>query len=252
MQPWIAAASPFFRTVLPQYRADFDKFTEAPPWIGHIRVSSGGSMWDDQPRHDNFAEADAAEARDNSAAADTGKARLLAWLDSLLDLHRAEEMDPATALQASKFAAGRRVFVVHGHDDGARESVSRFLEHLDFTPVVLNEHANEGRTIIEKFEHHADVAFAIILLTPDDVGAPKSNSDRLRDRARQNVVLELGYFIGRLGRSRVCALHKGDLELPSDLHGVLYVAMDEGDGWKLRVAKEMKAAKLELDMNRAV
>ncbi|HEX3697630.1 MAG TPA: nucleotide-binding protein [Polyangia bacterium] len=123
----------------------------------------------------------------------------------------------------------RRVFVVHGHDEEAKLATARFLEKLQLDPVVLSEQPNEGRTIIEKFEHHADVSYAIVLLTPDDVGAPEEAPDVLRPRARQNVMLELGYFIGRLGRSRDCALYKDGVELPSDLHGVLYVQMDAGD-----------------------
>jgi predicted nucleotide-binding protein len=92
----------------------------------------------------------------------------------------------------------------------------------------------------------------VVVLTPDDIGSARADSSNERPRARQNVVLELGYFIGRLGRSKVCALYKGGVELPSDLHGVLFVAMDDGAGWKLRLAREMKAAGLEIDMNLAL
>jgi predicted nucleotide-binding protein len=144
----------------------------------------------------------------------------------------------------------RRIFLVHGHDDGAKETVARFLERLKLKPVILQELPNEGKTIIEKFEKNADVEYAVILLTPDDMGHPKGEPGQVKSRARQNVILELGYFIGRLSRSRVCALHKGDLELPSDIHGVLYIPMDEEDGWELKLAKEIKNAKIPIDMNR--
>ena len=119
---------------------------------------------------------------------------------------------------------------------------------------MLSEKPNEGRTIIEKFRHHSDVSYAIVLLTPDDV-ALKSTADpgAAKSQARRNVILaELGYFIGRLTRARVCALYKEGVELPSDLPGVLYVPMDAGDGWMLKVAKEMRAAGLDVDMNLVV
>jgi hypothetical protein len=108
----------------------------------------------------------------------------------------------------------RKVFIVHGHAEGPRETVARFLERIGFEPVILHEQANGGDTIIEKFERHGDVPFAIVILTPDDVGSLQGGTPQ--PRARQNVVLELGYFIGRLGRHKVCALKQGELEFPSD------------------------------------
>lgn len=145
-----------------------------------------------------------------------------------------------------------RVFVVHGHDEAARESTARFLEKLGTQPIILHEQPNEGRTIIEKLEHNAQVAFAVVLLTPDDVGAVATTADRLNQRARQNVILELGYFVGKLGRNRVCALHKGSIALPSDILGVVYVPLDEAGGWKLLLAKELRAAGFDVDLNRAI
>lgn len=146
----------------------------------------------------------------------------------------------------------RRVFVVHGHDEEAKQSVARFLEKLRLEAVVLSERPNEGRTIIEKFEKNSDVGFAIVLMTPDDMGYPKDDPDQSRPRARQNVILELGYFVGRLSRSKVCALYKGTVEMPSDFHGVIYLPMDEAGGWKLKVASELKQAGIEVDLNLAI
>jgi len=146
-----------------------------------------------------------------------------------------------------------KVFVVHGHDEAARESVARFLERIGIEAVILHEQATGGRTIVEKLEHYADVDFAVILLTPDDVGGVKTSSpDKLQPRARQNVVLELGFFVGKLGRRHVCALYKGSLELPSDYLGVGYVALDEGGGWRLQLAKELRGAGFSVDMNLAL
>lgn len=118
-------------------------------------------------------------------------------------------------------------------------------------PVVLHEQPNQGKTIIEKFEHHADVDFAVVLLTPDDIGHPSNRQDLARPRARQNVVLELGFLMGTLGRHRVCVLHAGDLELPSDYSGVLYLPLDAGGAWRFLLAKEMKASGMRMDLNLA-
>lgn len=147
-------------------------------------------------------------------------------------------------------AASNRVFVVHGHDEAALQTLARFLEKLKLEPVVLKEHANQGRTIIEKYEALAEgVAFAVVLLTPDDIGAAVA-ADEQSLRARQNVIFELGYFAGKLGRGRVCLLRKGKIEIPSDLFGVVYTDLDDGGGWKFELAKELKAAKLDFDMNK--
>jgi len=146
----------------------------------------------------------------------------------------------------------KRAFVVHGHDEAAREGVARFLEKLGLEPIILHEQPSGGRTVIEKLEHHGDVGFAVVLLTPDDVGAAASASADLRPRARQNVVLELGYFAGRLGRAKVCALHKGALELPSDVIGVVYVPLDSSGAWRLLLAKELREAGFDIDLNAAI
>jgi predicted nucleotide-binding protein len=144
----------------------------------------------------------------------------------------------------------RRVFLVHGHDDGSREAVARFLERIQFEPIILHEQANRGRTVIEKVEAHGDVKFAVVLLTPDDEGGLKGET--LQPRPRQNVLLELGYFIGRLGRANVCALKVGDMELPSDFGGVLWEKFDMSGGWKLALARELRAARFEVDGNKVV
>src|SRR6266446_6289118 len=112
----------------------------------------------------------------------------------------------------------RKVFVVHGRDEAAKQEVARFLEKLRLEPIVLHEQLNRGQTIIEKFEKHAaEARFAIVLLTPDDVGYRADQADRAKPRARQNVVLELGVFLAKLGRQNVVALMKDDVEIPSDL-----------------------------------
>lgn len=148
-------------------------------------------------------------------------------------------------------ATNQKVFVVHGHDTGARESVARFLESLELQPIILLEQPNSGQTIIEKFESHAaTVSFAVILLTPDDLGGAVGSSQA--DRARQNVIYELGYFTGKLGRGRACLLRKGNVDIPSDLAGVVYTELDTAEGWKLKLIRELKSAGFNIDANKAM
>lgn len=142
----------------------------------------------------------------------------------------------------------RRVFVVHGHDDGSREMVARFLERIGFEAVILHEQANQGRTVIEKVEAHGDVGFAVVLLTPDDEGCVRGGTPE--PRARQNVILELGYFIGRLGRGKVCALKRGTLEIPSDYAGVVYESLD--GNWQQALGRELQEAGHEIDWNKVM
>ena len=143
----------------------------------------------------------------------------------------------------------KKVFVVHGHDAEARESVARYIEKLGLEAIILHEQANQGRTIIEKVEHSSDVGFAVVLLTPDDVGKSLLEQD-LEPRARQNVLLELGYFIGRLQRSRVCALKKGKVSIPSDFAGVVWEELDEAGAWKTKLARELNAAGYKIDLSK--
>jgi predicted nucleotide-binding protein len=150
-------------------------------------------------------------------------------------------------------AFGQKIFLVHGHDEAVLHEVARFLEKLDLSVTILRELPNEGRTIIEKFEDYSDVGFAIILLTPDDKGGPiDAKHEDMKPRARQNVILELGYFLGKIGRNRVCALFSEGIEIPSDYSGVLYVPIDRDGGWSLRLAKELAASGIELDLNKAL
>lgn len=146
----------------------------------------------------------------------------------------------------------RDIFIVHGHERASKEATARFLSQLGLNPIILHEQPNKGRTIIEKFEKHSNVPFAIALLTPDDLGSSKDNPQLSRPRARQNVIFELGFFIGKLGRKRVCALHQGETEILSDYKGVLFIEYDNKGAWKLKIARELKAAGIDIDLNRAV
>lgn len=176
---------------------------------------------------------------------------MLEGLVSRLEEKREDGIAPAIP-SITHLPGTRRVFVVHGRDESAKEAVARFLTELDLKPVILHELPNYGRTVIEKFEETADVDFAAVLLIPDDTGHLADGSDEPKPRPRQNVIFELGYFVGRLGRSRVCALHKGGVEILSDYDGVLYVAMNDPQGWRLLLAREIKAAGIDVDLNRAL
>lgn len=162
-----------------------------------------------------------------------------------------EQISNSTAIssQEQTDARGNGVFIVHGHDTEAKNGVARFVENLGLEATILDEKPGGGRTIIEKFEDHASNAgFAIVLLTPDDVGAAKDKRDDLKPRARQNVIFEMGYFVKGLGRGRVCAMSTEEVELPSDLAGVEYIHLDSNGGWKWKLVSEIKAAGLPVEL----
>lgn len=147
----------------------------------------------------------------------------------------------------------RKVFIVHGHDTGMKQATARFIERLNMIPIILHEQPNKGmQTIIEKLYENSEVGYAIILMSPDDKGAPRSSID-YKYRARQNVVFEHGFYMGILGRDRVSCLYfkpsDGDMDLMSDIQGVVYTEYDESESWKYKLAKDLKAAGYDIDMN---
>jgi len=192
--------------------------------------------------------------------------------DSLIEAHNRENLQDAANMLDSCIeqlqllapiaepaeAAARRpgndnsVFIVHGSDEGKKEAVARFLSTLELEPIILHEQANLGRTLIEKFEAHADVSFAVVILTGDDSGNSNDHPEAVHLRGRQNVVFELGYFVGRLGRKRVCTLYGEGVEIPSDFNGIVYVPLDAAGAWRTLLARELKAAGFTIDMNRAL
>lgn len=144
---------------------------------------------------------------------------------------------------------GNKVFIVHGRNDGAKQEVARFLEQIGIEPVILHERPNAGRTLITKFqEESAGIPFAVVVMTPDDVGGLVGETQKTR--ARQNVIFELGFFIGKLGAAKVCALVSGDIEKPSDFDAVVYVQYGTSTGWKTELARELRHARIKFDANR--
>ncbi len=191
--------------------------------------------------------------------------RLREWMDdhvreldalrSMVDRLELFEVAPDVATQetptAKDASLSTQVFLVHGRQRDSADVVARFVTKLGLEPVILDEQANEGRTILEKLETNAeDVGFAVVLLQADDYGRGPSEENWPSDpnRARQNVVLELGFFVGKIGRARVAALTEPTVEQPSDILGLAYIPFDES--WQLRLARELKHAYPDLDLNR--
>lgn len=162
-----------------------------------------------------------------------------------------KESQQKEALTDEAVVKNKKVFIVHGHDDLLKESVARLVEKIGLEAVILHEQPKGGKTIIGKLEELADrVGYAIILYTPCDEGREKGSEDS-KPRARQNVVFEHGLFIGKLGSERVCVLRKGEVEKPSDDQGILYIEVKDGSNdWKYQVAKELKKAGYDVDLNK--
>lgn len=140
----------------------------------------------------------------------------------------------------------RKVFIVHGHNEALKQEVARMVEKQGLEAIILSEQVNRGKTIIEKFEEHSDVGATICLFTGDDYGNAKdATSENLR--ARQNVVFEAGYFMGKLGRENVVLIANPDIEIPSDLKGVVYT---NEKSWQIDVLKELKAIGYAIDLNK--
>lgn len=168
----------------------------------------------------------------------------------VFDHHVDKETHPKVRLADTDVVKNKKVFIVHGHDDELKESAARLVEKIGLEAVILHEQANEGLTIIQKLEKQADVGYAIILYTPCDEGR-KKGSRNSKPRARQNVVFEHGLFMGKLGARRVCALRKSEVEMPSDAQGILYIEVKDGSNeWKHEVAKELKNAGYDVDLNK--
>jgi predicted nucleotide-binding protein len=199
------------------------------------------TSWNDDPLHgNNYDEM-------HRRAWNEAKVQLFNQLQVFIEQQQIGE--PVESSKGIDMPKSRKIFVVHGHDGEVKQTVARFIEHLDFEAIILDEKHNASRALIEKVEHEGrDCHFAIVLLTPDDELVQKGDEKEIQ-RARQNVVFELGYFVGRLGRSRVTVIKKecSSFEIFSDLGGVTYVAWDKNGGWKAGLARELKAAGYSFD-----
>ena len=135
----------------------------------------------------------------------------------------------------------KKVFIVHGHDESLKYNVCSWLYELGLEPIILHEQANGGiKGVLQKIKDNSDVACAIILMTADDEGKAVTEAN-YNKRARQNVVFEAGYFIGKLGEDRVIILQEEGIERPSDIEECIYIVADKYDGWRDKVRKEFKS-----------
>ena len=171
---------------------------------------------------------------------ETVKAIFLTYLQEI-----DEENDSKTKKVSAVDSTYKQIFIVHGHDVKLKQSVARVVEKQNIEAIILSEKENKGRTIIEKFEDYSDVSGAICLFTADDLGKAKNDTTE-NARSRQNVVLETGYFMGKLGRDRVIILADKGIEMPSDLSGIVYT---NTVSWKFELLKELKAIGYKVDLN---
>lgn len=181
---------------------------------------------------------------------DSIRANFFVLISKLESISNGEQQSIIQGLKSiDRKKTSKDIFIVHGHDDSAINEVKVFLLEIGLNPIVLREQPNEGQTIIEKIEKYTNVGFGIVLYTPCDVGKAIEQTE-YHNRARQNVVFEHGYLCAKIGRSHVCALVKGDLEIPGDLGGVVYTLMTSD--WKIQVAKELRAAGYQFDAKKLI
>jgi len=164
------------------------------------------------------------------------------YLDDYINDNRKNDMIQKTTSKLD-------IFIVHGRNDTAKYKIKSFMQTLKLNPIILHEQTNRGKTIIEKFEEYSNVPAAIILFNDDDLGKYKDD-DKLEKRARQNVIFEAGYFIGKLGRANTIILLDESLKIPSDLDGYVYIKMDENNRWHIELAKELKDIGYDIDLNK--
>ena len=164
-------------------------------------------------------------------------------------------LDTDTKLKNDRVKFFNKIFIVHGHDEEMKQAVARTVENIDLKPIILHEQPNKGRTIIEKFEDYSDVNFAIVLLSPDDIAYPKDKTPEDKEfRARQNVIFELGFFVGKLGREHVFILYREEhnFEFPSDYSGICYTPYDSKGQWRFDLVGELKSCSYDVDVNKLI
>jgi predicted nucleotide-binding protein len=181
----------------------------------------------------------------------TGVQEVISILEaSKLELEIMAESAAAPVADEAPAEASTRVFIVHGQDDARKYELESYLQKLtEEAPIILHQQPNGGRVLIEKFEESAaSVGYAVVLLTADDLGRPsKSEPQDEQPRARQNVVFEMGFFIGLIGRDHVAVLYEQGVELPSDINGLLYIPLDAAGAWKGKLASELDHANIPVD-----
>lgn len=178
---------------------------------------------------------------------------------ALIECSAAEPKHQKNSVVEDK-SLSKDIFIVHGHSEEMKQTVARVVTKLGLNPIILHEQANEGRTIIDKFEFNAEnIQFAIILLSGDDLAASVKDLEDVEDedvrkslekRARQNVVFEMGYFAGKLGRNKLFYLLQDGVAKPGDLDGLVYTPYDAVGAWMFGLVKELKACGFDVDANK--
>ncbi len=150
--------------------------------------------------------------------------------------------------------SSRKVFVVYGHDMDARTQLEAMLRRWDLETVIIDQLVSSGNTVIEKLEEYTDkVSLGIVLATPDDKGYAKNDEENIKYRVGQNVVLELGMLLAKIGRSKVAILlsQAEEMEKPSDIEGLIYIPIKENvEETKVSLAKEMQRNGYKLDIEK--
>ncbi len=242
VESWFRKAKPTIQTEWSEFFSDFQNLIRRSRfWTYEYSSYKPITHFQRADKRIKLAQASQRDAEESIKA----KQEILDLFEGLLRLETNNPTSENKELDSFVKLNSKKVFVVHGRDNEAKLEVARFLEKLDLEAVILHEQANRNKTIIEKLEHYSDVAFAVVLLTPDDVRALKGDEKNLKSRARQNVIFELGYMIAKLQRKNVCALMKNDVEKPTDYDGVLYISMDDNGAWKQKLVRELKAAEID-------
>lgn len=228
-------------------------------WRIHSFVSNS-----DFPAKDTYLKAlNAVEKLDYSIMLDNNKGKIKGVLDHILDDIdnfdnnnsdiQAKVVKATIKEERLNITNENKVFIVHGHNELMKQSVARFIEKIGLEAVILHEQPNRGLTIVEKFILNSNVCFAIVLLSADDIGySKKEGKNKSKERARQNVIFELGYFIAKLERHRVVALveNANNFELPSDYHGIIYINYDSSDKWKNDLSREILSNGIKVDVKK--
>ena len=232
---WLTQAQLFLDNNLPGQSGILRAKLSSRTYIARTRETPAQQFW--------RTKGDAATAYIDSLIMDIEQGEYVDWVTY------EEEPSPNVLQPKETIMENRQVFIVHGHDRATTVNAARFVEKLGFEAIILDEQVSGNRTIIEKIEAYSDVGFALVLYTPDDRGNDRRSAEKgkLNFRARQNVVFEHGYLMAKIGRDRVVTLKTADVELPSDIHGMVYVTTNR---WEIDVAKEMRNVGYEVDLNK--
>jgi predicted nucleotide-binding protein len=223
------------------HSTEYQRYSPAAVFRGGPLVIGGGRRIDHRPYYDKSRVA-------SIALLETAVQSLI---ERKADLGHSVQDGGYSRVEETEPEFSSKVFVVHGRDGQHRETVARFLEQLGLEAVILHEQPNKGRALITKFQEvAADIGFAIVLMTPDDIGGIRDGCSEQKPRARQNVIFELGFFIGALGPERVAALIGNDVERPSDFEGVVYIPIESE--WRLPLCRELRAAGYDVDLNKVL